>query len=50
VSNDPEDVAARIQPYVDLGFQDLVIHAPGHDQRRFLQQFSADVLPLLRAR
>ncbi len=48
VSNDPEDVAARIQPYVDLGFQDLVIHAPGHDQRRFLKQFSADVLPLLR--
>lgn len=50
VSDDPDEVAARIQPYVDLGFQDLVIHAPGHDQRRFLQQFSADVLPLLRTR
>lgn len=49
VSNDPEEVAARIKPYVDLGFQDLVIHAPGHDQRRFLKQFSADVLPLLRS-
>lgn len=48
VSNDPEEVAARIKPYLDLGFQDLVIHAPGHDQRRFLKQFSADVLPLLR--
>ncbi len=48
VSNDPEDVAARIKPYLDLGFQDLVIHAPGHDQRRFLTQFSHDVLPLLR--
>ncbi len=47
VSNDPEEVAARIQPYIDLGFEDLVIHAPGHDQRRFLKQFSADVLPLL---
>ena len=47
VSNDPEEVAARIKPYLDLGFQDLVIHAPGHDQRRFLKQFSADVLPLL---
>lgn len=48
VSNDPEEVAARIKPYLDLGFRDLVIHAPGHDQRRFLKQFSADVLPLLR--
>lgn len=48
VSNDPEEVAARIKPYLDLGFEDLVIHAPGHDQRRFLKQFSADVLPLLR--
>jgi coenzyme F420-dependent glucose-6-phosphate dehydrogenase len=48
VSDDPEEVAARIKPYLDLGFQDLVIHAPGHDQRRFLKQFSADVLPLLR--
>lgn len=48
VSNDPEEVAARIKPYLDLGFQDLVIHAPGHDQRRFLTQFSHDVLPLLR--
>ena len=47
VSNDPEEVAARIKPYIDLGFEDLVIHAPGHDQRRFLKQFSADVLPLL---
>lgn len=48
VSNDPEEVVARIKPYIDLGFQDLVIHAPGHDQRRFLAQFSTDVLPRLR--
>jgi coenzyme F420-dependent glucose-6-phosphate dehydrogenase len=49
VSNDPEHVAAQIRPYIDLGFQDLVIHAPGHDQGRFLEQFSNDVMPLLRA-
>jgi coenzyme F420-dependent glucose-6-phosphate dehydrogenase len=41
-------VIEAIMPYVDLGFEDLVLHAPGHDQRRFLDQFSADVLPALR--
>ncbi len=50
VSNDPQDVVDRIGPYLDLGFQDLVIHGPGNDQRRFLEQFTTDVLPLLRER
>lgn len=50
VSDDPEEVVERIQPYLDLGFEDLVIHGPGPDQMRFLEQFTADVLPLLRAR
>jgi len=36
--------------YVELGFEELVLHAPGNDQRRFLEQFSEDVLPLLRDR
>jgi coenzyme F420-dependent glucose-6-phosphate dehydrogenase len=47
VSDDPEDVVARMRPYIELGFQELVIHAPGADQRRFLDQFSEDVMPLL---
>jgi coenzyme F420-dependent glucose-6-phosphate dehydrogenase len=50
VSNDPQDVVDRIGPYLELGFQDLVIHGPGSDQRRFLEQFTTDVLPLLRER
>jgi len=50
VSSDPEDVVERIAPYVDLGFDHLVFHAPGADQARFLEAFAADVLPLLRAR
>jgi len=50
VSDDPEDVVDRIAPYLDLGFQDLVLHGPGHDQSRFLEQFTDDVLPLLRKR
>jgi coenzyme F420-dependent glucose-6-phosphate dehydrogenase len=50
VSDDPEEVVERIGVYLDLGFDDLVLHAPGDDQGRFLDQFSEDVLPLLRAR
>jgi coenzyme F420-dependent glucose-6-phosphate dehydrogenase len=50
VSDNPQDVVDRISPYLDLGFQDLVIHGPGNDQHRFLEQFTTDVLPALRKR
>ncbi|HEX8101831.1 MAG TPA: glucose-6-phosphate dehydrogenase (coenzyme-F420) [Solirubrobacteraceae bacterium] len=50
VAADPEAVVERIAPYVDLGFDHLVFHAPGDDQRRFLDQFCSDVLPRLRDR
>ena len=47
VGSDPGAVAAEIRAYVDLGFTHLVFHGPGGDQRRFLEQFAEDVLPLL---
>jgi coenzyme F420-dependent glucose-6-phosphate dehydrogenase len=50
VSDDPDEVVERIAPYVDLGFTELVFHAPGDDQARFLQSFARDVLPKLRER
>jgi coenzyme F420-dependent glucose-6-phosphate dehydrogenase len=50
VSDDPEEVVERIGDYLDLGFDELVLHAPGEDQTRFLDQFAADVLPGLRDR
>ena len=50
VSSDPAEVVERIGAYLDLGFEDLVIHGPGADQSRFLEQFCSDVLPLLRER
>jgi coenzyme F420-dependent glucose-6-phosphate dehydrogenase len=50
VSTDPQEVADRIQPYLDLGFRHLVLHGPGADQGRFLRLFARDVLPLLRER
>jgi len=48
VSDDRDAVVEQVMPYVELGFEDLVLHAPGHDQKRFLDQFGADVLPTLR--
>ena len=48
VSDDPDEVVEKIRPYVELGFEDLVLHAPGPEQGRFLDQFAEDVLPRLR--
>jgi coenzyme F420-dependent glucose-6-phosphate dehydrogenase len=50
VSDDAAEVAERIWRYVDLGFTHLVFHAPGLDQRRFLEVFSSEVVPSLRSR
>jgi coenzyme F420-dependent glucose-6-phosphate dehydrogenase len=50
VSDDPAEVVERIGVYLDLGFNDLVLHGPGGDQHRFLDQFTTDVLPGLRQR
>jgi len=50
VSDDPDEVVERIGTYVDLGFDELLLHAPGPDQNRFLEQFGADVLPRMRER
>lgn len=48
VASDPAEVVDAVRPYVDAGFDHLVLHAPGHDQRRFLTQLGEDVLPGLR--
>jgi coenzyme F420-dependent glucose-6-phosphate dehydrogenase len=49
VSSDPDEHVDRIRPYLDLGFTHLIFHAPGPDQRRFLELYSREVLPRLRA-
>jgi coenzyme F420-dependent glucose-6-phosphate dehydrogenase len=48
VSSDPEDTLSKIRPYVDAGFNHLVFHAPGKEQRRLLAAFTEQVLPGLR--
>ncbi len=49
VASDPETVLAAVREYTALGFSHLVFHAPGEDQRRFLDAFASDILPALRA-
>ncbi|WP_353826311.1 glucose-6-phosphate dehydrogenase (coenzyme-F420) [Agromyces sp. SYSU T0242] len=48
VGTDPDEVVAQVAQYVDWGFNHLVFHAPGHDQRRFLELFERDLAPRLR--
>jgi coenzyme F420-dependent glucose-6-phosphate dehydrogenase len=48
VSADPEEQVEAVQRYVGLGFTHLVFHAPGPDQRRFLELYGEQVLPRLR--
>lgn len=50
VSSDPDEHVERIRPYIELGFNHLVFHAPGPDQKRFLDLYAKHVIPRLRAR
>ena len=49
VSDDPDEIIAKVKPYVDWGFNHLVFHGPGGDQSRFLTTFTERVVPGLRA-
>ena len=40
--------AEKVGQYVEWGLNHLVFHAPGHDQRRFLELFQKDLEPRLR--
>jgi coenzyme F420-dependent glucose-6-phosphate dehydrogenase len=50
VSSDPDEQVERLAETIELGFTHLVFHAPGPDQRRFLDLYAEQVLPRLRAR
>jgi coenzyme F420-dependent glucose-6-phosphate dehydrogenase len=49
VSSDPDEHVAAIKTYIDYGFDHLVFHAPGPDQNRFIQLYSEQILPRLKA-
>ncbi|WP_448222070.1 glucose-6-phosphate dehydrogenase (coenzyme-F420) [Gordonia iterans] len=48
VASTPDEAIAQIKPYLDAGLNHLVFHNPGADQRRFLEAFTAEVVPGLR--
>ncbi|RKE67257.1 hypothetical protein BXY47_1255, partial [Dietzia kunjamensis] len=48
VASDPDEAVEQVRKYVDAGLNHLVFHAPGHDQKRFLELFNSDVEPRLR--
>ena len=50
VSSDPDEHVERLAETIALGFTHLVFHAPGPDQRRFLDLYADQVLPRLRRR
>jgi coenzyme F420-dependent glucose-6-phosphate dehydrogenase len=50
VSTDPDEHVERLAETISLGFTHLIFHAPGPDQRRFLDLYAEQVLPRLRQR
>lgn len=50
VSDDPDEHVEQIRPYVELGFEHLVFHAPANDQARFIELYGKEILPRLRSR
>jgi coenzyme F420-dependent glucose-6-phosphate dehydrogenase len=50
VSSDPDEHIEQLRPYIELGFDHLVFHAPGNDQARFLQLYASQILPRIRER
>ncbi|RAU99934.1 glucose-6-phosphate dehydrogenase (coenzyme-F420) [Mycolicibacter senuensis] len=48
VASDPDEAVEQVGQYVRWGLNHLVFHAPGHDQRRFLELFKTDLEPRLR--
>lgn len=48
ISANPEDHVRFAQRYIELGFDHLIFHAAGPDQRAFIEGYGRDVLPRLR--
>ena len=48
ISADLEEHTAKIQQFVDMGFDEIYLHNVGRDQAAFIDAFSEKVLPNLR--
>jgi coenzyme F420-dependent glucose-6-phosphate dehydrogenase len=49
VGSEPAQIVEQVRPYVQAGFDHLVLHGPGHDQRRFLELYAEDLAGPLHA-
>jgi hypothetical protein len=45
ISADPKDHVDLARRYIDMGFDHLIFHSAGPDQRAFLEGYGRDVLP-----
>lgn len=50
ISAEPDDHIKLAQKYIDMGFDHLIFHAAGPDQRAFIEAYGRYVLPKLRKR
>lgn len=48
ISAKPEDHIKFARTYTDLGFDHLIYHNSGPDQRKFIEEYGRDVLPMIR--
>jgi coenzyme F420-dependent glucose-6-phosphate dehydrogenase len=48
ISADPDDHIELARRYIDMGFDHLIFHSAGPDQRAFLESYGRSVLPRLR--
>jgi coenzyme F420-dependent glucose-6-phosphate dehydrogenase len=48
VSSDPDEHLEQLRPYLELGFNHLVFHAPGNRQARFIELYGSQILPRIR--
>ena len=49
VSDNADEHLEQLRPYVELGFNHLVFHSPGDDQKRFIELYGSQILPRIRS-
>lgn len=49
ISPDPREHVKMAQHYIELGFDHLIFHCAGPDQRVFIESYGQEVLPQLRS-
>jgi coenzyme F420-dependent glucose-6-phosphate dehydrogenase len=48
-SNDPKERIQYIQQHIELGFDTIIVHSAGPDQKGFIESYARDILPHVRS-